>query len=365
MKRVLIACGGSGGHIFPGLSVAAQLKKRCATVEIFFICTQKDQDIAILSKYNYKFKAIPMEGLSYPFLSLHYWKSLVKLFRGFIDCFIVIRRYQPDFIVGFGGYLSVPVVILAFLLKIPALIHEQNFIPGLANRFLGKFAKRIALTFKETANLFHDQSKIIVTGNPLRPEILKTIDRNNALNKFSFSEGKFTILVMGGSQGSHKINQTFMEMFAGMDKPQRESFQIIHITGSVDYESIQSQYRELKAAYQCFSFLEEINCAYKIANLVIARAGANTISEISHYSRLAILVPHPNRKIHQKENALILSEKKAAVVISNEDLNPVRLKSELLDLVGNQKKAALIAEAVGEFACDQAADNLAKVILRM
>lgn len=365
MKRVLIACGGSGGHIFPGLSIASELKKRCATIEIFFICTQKAQDIAILSKYNYKFKAIPAAGLNYPFLSLHYWKSLVKLFWGFVNCFIIIRQYQPDLVVGFGGYLSVPVIIIAFLLKIPALIHEQNFIPGLANRFLGRFVKKIALTFKETAKFFHNQSKIILTGNPLHPEILKTISRATALNKFGFSEGKFTILVMGGSLGSHKINQTFAEMFASMDKPQRESFQIIHITGSADYESIQSRYREMEAVYQCFSFLEEINCAYKIADLVIARAGANTISEISHYSRLAILVPHPNRKIHQKENALALSREKAAVVIFNEDLTPVRLKSELLDLVSNQGKAALMRERAGEQAFDGAAVILAEAILEM
>lgn len=363
--RVLIACGGSGGHIFPGLSTASKLKSRDAHLEIFLICTQRVQDLAILSRYNYRFKAIPMGGLGFPFLSLNYCKSLVKLLWSLICCFVVIRQEQPDVVVGFGGYLSAPAIIAASLLRIPTLIHEQNFIPGFANRFLARFAKRIALSFEETAEFFEHKSKLIVTGNPLRPQILKNVKRTVALNKFGFKEEKFSILIMGGSQGSHKINQIFMEMFVNMEESQRENFQIIHITGYADYKFVSSGYQKIKAVYQCFPFTDEINYAYQAADLVIARAGASTVSEISHFHRPAILIPHPDQRVHQKENASVLSERGAAVVIPDRDLTATRLKSELSDLLNNQRRAALMAERVSEFACAQAADNLAEAILNM
>jgi UDP-N-acetylglucosamine--N-acetylmuramyl-(pentapeptide) pyrophosphoryl-undecaprenol N-acetylglucosamine transferase len=367
MKRILLACGGSGGHIFPGLSVASKLKCRDVAIEIFFICTRRSQDVILLSEYNYRFKTIPIEGLKlYPNLGLNCCKFLVKLLWSFVYCFIIIRQYRPDVVIGFGGYLSVPVIILASILRIPTLIHEQNIIPSLSNRILAKFAHRIALTFKETDKFFRNKSKLIVTGNPLRPQFLEDIDRKTCLNNFGFNEERFTILIMGGSQGSHKINRIFMEMFAhSMDVPQRQNFQIIHITGYTDYNFVYSQYQKLNTVYQCFPFLKEINCAYLAADLVIARAGASTILEISYFRRPAILVPHPDEKIHQKENALVLSRKEAAVVIFDKDLTPDRLKSELLNLVDSPRRMILMAERVGEFACAQAADNLAELILNI
>lgn len=363
--KVLFACGGSGGHIFPAMSAAAKLKQRPEVKEILFVCSLKIQDAETIAENNYAFRAICISPLSYSFLSLNYWKSLIKLVCSFIQCFIIIREYRPDCVVGFGGYVSLPVVFVARLFKIPALIHEQNLIIGSANRFLSLIAKKIALSFKESSNFFRSKSKIIITGNPVRFDMLENITRVSALEKFDLGTEKTTILVFGGSQGSSKINQTLTEMFNNMGKLKRDKLQIIHITGKNDYKFIEEQYQKLDIKYRCYSFLKDINYAYVAADLVISRAGASAISEISYFRKPAILIPYPGKKVHQKDNALFLSKNEAAVVIADERLSASGLKDEITSLLQDKTKMQSMSDKICEFFYPDAADKLADAILNL
>jgi UDP-N-acetylglucosamine--N-acetylmuramyl-(pentapeptide) pyrophosphoryl-undecaprenol N-acetylglucosamine transferase len=326
--KFVIATGGTGGHLFPALRVAAELKR--AGNEILFLgsfCRGREQ----IEKSGFLFKEIGAKG----FVSISFKGkiiSVIVMIRAMFRSFRSLRRFRPDAVLGFGGYGAFPVVLSACFLRYPTLIHEQNVVPGRANALLAKLVKRIAISFQKSSQYF-DLKKTVLTGCPCY------LPGNDAkkdviLNEFRLEEGKCTILVFGGSQGSRRINEAFIE--AAGNLKEKLDFQVIHISGGQDYQKLQDRYNLLGIPFALFEFLDKMEEAYHISDLVISRAGAVTVSEIAGFQLPAIFIPYPYAHGHQKANASVLCDEGAAVLIEDKDLSASRLSETVLTILDHQ-----------------------------
>lgn len=371
--KIVIAAGGSGGHLFPALGLAYELSQRDEETEFIFLLSERSEDWKIFRRVTeescLKWPESSVNAFMLPVRpkgagGLDSFIFLVKLFQGFVASASILCRERPSVAVGFGGYISGPILLLAALSRIPTLIHEQNVLPGRTNRILSRFVDEIAVSFEETRDFFKKRKgALVVTGNPLRPDLSK-VDRNDVLKKFDFKEDKFTILVMGGSRGSHKINKVFMESLVQMgDK--REKLQAIHLTGEADYGWVKREYERIGVKHQVFSFLHDVSTAYHITNLVIARAGATSISEITSFGLPAILIPYPYARYHQKANAKVLNDAGAAMVIEEKELSSAHLKRSIVSLVEDNGRRSEMAEKSQRLKIPDAAEKLADEVISL
>lgn len=332
--RFLAVTGTSGGHIFPALSFLNALKDKNTNIDTLLVLPQNNINYQIdLDRHQVRYIS------AYKFNTgsgLKKLISILKFLQGTFESLCILLKFKPDIVVGFGSIYSVAPVLFAWLFRIKTLIHEQNVVPGRANRFLARFVDKIAISFKQTTGYFRNiQRRIVFTGNPIRQD-LKIIDRFKALNFFGFQNDRFTILVMGGSQGSQKINQIFRESLSLMADKGR--LQIIHIAGSKDYDLINNAYKDLNLKIKIFSFLKQIHYAYSISDLAITRAGACTIAELIKFALPAVIIPYPFALRHQLSNAKVLEDSGSAILISEDRLNAKVLKNTLEELVNNQQR---------------------------
>ena len=334
IMKVLVVTGASGGHIFPTLSFLDALKDRAKVVETLLILP-KGSLIKQIIPGDYKVRYISISNIRVR-LDLKNFVAILKFFKGSLESLIALLEFRPDVVVGFGSLVSIPVVLFAWLFRIKTLIHEQNVIPGRANRLLAKFSDRIAISFEETKGHFEGSSgKIIFTGNPMRKE-LKRLDKNKALDFFGLGYGKFTILVMGGSVGSHQINIGFLNAISMIsDKPK---LQIIHLTGLRDYDLLKESYKDLSVNIRLFSFLDQMQYAYSACDLVVCRAGATTLTEIILFGLPAIIIPYPFAYEHQVSNAKVLESKGCAIIIKDNELEGNTLRQAIQDLSNSPDK---------------------------
>lgn len=352
--KIIIATGASGGHLYPALSLAEELVD---SNEIIFVCDRGKIEEQIRRK---GFRVIPISIVKFRGLrNIFYF--LVRLVQSGGESIRIINEIRPQAVIGFGSFVSLPVVCVARLRNIPTIIHEQNVVPGLANRILSKFAKRIAVSFAQTSKYF-PQKQVFLTGCPVRKE-LSGVDRAAARQRFGLAEEKFTILVLGGSQGSHHINVKFIQAIAQVED--KGEFQIIHLTGETDYLWVAAEYKKRGLSHRVFVFLEEMGYAYRLTNLVISRAGASAVTEISLFGIPAILIPYPFARSHQLPNALGLAEKGGAVLIRDKDLTADTLRDEILRLMNNPQLLQEMAQKSKTLAIPFAARNLASTIKEM
>jgi len=346
--RVLIVTGASGGHIFPALSFQDALKKKHNEIDTLLVLPKRNiKKQALNISYKVKYLSISPIELHFDFKN---FVAIFNFFKGFFESLFIIFEFSPDIVVGFGSLTCVPLLIIAWVMRIKTLIHEQNVIPGRANRLLARFADKIAISFAQTQDyLGINKTKIVLTGNPIRQE-LKMIDRFKALTFFGFDDnkprpssniildlnegrGKFTILVMGGSHGSHKINMCFQEAISTLYDVYR--LQIIHITGEEDYSFLEKSYKDLNLKVKLFSFLKDMQYAYSICDLAISRAGATTIAELINFALPAIIIPYPFAYKHQLSNAKVLERRGCAIIIDDNELNAGFLKQFIESLTSN------------------------------
>ena len=250
-KKICIACGGSAGHIFPGLTLAEELVGRYgAGTEVFFITSKSKLARSILEKSVFKFRTLPLQGLKKR-TACENIDFIMSLFRGTFGALNIFLTNRPDCFVGFGSYAAGPPFVIASLLGIPTLIHEQNISTGKANRIMRTFATRVALSFPEARG---HAKKTILTGNPIRKKTAEFHDRMQALDSLGLEHDRFTILVMGGSQGARAINFTAAKAFKNMTERSRLKIQVIHITGEKDHEAVKSEYRGIAIPNKIYSF---------------------------------------------------------------------------------------------------------------
>jgi UDP-N-acetylglucosamine--N-acetylmuramyl-(pentapeptide) pyrophosphoryl-undecaprenol N-acetylglucosamine transferase len=334
--KILIVAGGTGGHILPALTLAREIKARNVG-EVLFVISSKKQDSDIISGKGIDFKTLditPLQSRS-PFGLL---KFLIKLFLGTIESIFMLLEFRPDAVVGFGGYVSGPMVLLASFSGIKSIIHEQNVYPGKANRILARFADKIAISFSETRQYLKGHgSKIILSGNPLR-EGLKRDERVKPSEIFN-------VLIIGGSQGAHKLNTIVPEAIGLMQDRERAMFNIIHIAGKDEKEYVEKTYKEIGIKNRVFSFTEHMARFYNECDFVISRSGAMTVSELLALAIPAIMVPYPYAGGHQRHNAMALEKTGSGIILEEKDLTPSIMRDAILKLMDRNILAAMSTRA--------------------
>ncbi len=357
--KILIAAGGSGGHIFPAIALVRSLQKIPGGTDVRFIGSDKALDRRIFEKEGFKFYLLSANKFPDKEAFFQFIVFLIRLKLDLIRALFIVLSYKPDVVVGFGGYVSFPVVMIAWFLRIPKIVHEQNVSPGRANKILFKIADKVAVSFKKTRF-----GKSVFTGNPIRDEILKE-DRLLGIRRFGLDDSKFTILVIGGSQGAHFLNKAFIGAMAGMDKESREYFQVVHLTGVKDYEWAVKAYSELRGLEsRVHSFIDRIEEAYSASSLIITRAGASAIFEAAYFARPMILVPYPFATAHQYENANVFAGAGAAIVIDEKTLSAEGFKSTILKLYGDKDLLNSLGERAKLLSVPDASDRLAREVLK-
>lgn len=359
--RVLIVTGASGGHIFPAISFIETLKNKHNQIEILLALPKKNiKNFALPKGFSVRYLSILPIKLG---LNLKALGALWGFIKGIFESLFLLLEFKPNYVVGFGSISSVPLLFFAWIARARTLIHEQNVMPGKANSFLAKFMDKIAISFAESRNYLKiDPRKIVLTGNPIRSNLVR-IDKPQALSFFGFSKEKFTVLVMGGSQGAHKINAAFL--YAASIMEHNYDLQVIHITGQDDYSFLERRYKDLNARARLFIFLKEMQYAYSSADLVISRAGATTISELIKYGLAAIIIPYPFAFQHQLSNATILKKQGSAIIIDDNDLDPFLLKQILEELINNPDKLEIMRSRYNNISGNSANELLENALLSL
>ncbi|MBI5789527.1 MAG: undecaprenyldiphospho-muramoylpentapeptide beta-N-acetylglucosaminyltransferase [Candidatus Schekmanbacteria bacterium] len=355
--KILLAAGKTGGHIFPALSVAQEFLRRNPESEILLVGSPDEISSRIFAQYGIQWRgleALPVKGAGF----IGKLKAVKALLAAIKKAGEIIKQFEPQSVIGFGGYTSAAVIIVAKRKKIPCYLQEQNLLPGITNRWLGKLVKKVFISFADSEKYFPAGHTLWV-GNPIRREI-GTGKQDYGL--FGLESGRFTLLVFGGSQGAHGINQLIIDaMILWPDK----ELQIIHQTGERDYIWAQKNYRQinLKACVQ--PFITQMPEAYACADLIICRAGATSIAELLQVGKAAILIPYPYAADdHQTLNARSLEKRGAAIFLPEKDLTAQRLIEEIKTLQTDKAKRGKMGQAAKDQAKPEAAAAIVDYLIQ-
>jgi UDP-N-acetylglucosamine--N-acetylmuramyl-(pentapeptide) pyrophosphoryl-undecaprenol N-acetylglucosamine transferase len=330
--KIIIAGGGTGGHLFPGLALAEELKRRDSSTEVIFVGTERGIESRIIPREGYPIKFVRSEGFVGK-SPLQKMKAAAKTILSIFDSYGILNRVRPDMVIGVGGYASGAIVLLAAMKSVPTIIHEQNSVPGLTNRMLGKVVRRVCVTYHESLSFF-PHGKTFLTGNPIRLKIMKG-DRESACRLFSLDKDLFTVFVFGGSSGARSINRVMVDALNHLPDL-KEKVQFLHQTGDRDFENIRDAYRKAGVKGTVAPFIYQMAEAYAAADVVVSRAGATTLAEITALGKPAILIPYPHAAgRHQEFNAIKLGEMGAAYVMLESEMTGEGLARSIRDLYGN------------------------------
>ncbi|MBC8414554.1 MAG: undecaprenyldiphospho-muramoylpentapeptide beta-N-acetylglucosaminyltransferase [Nitrospira sp.] len=328
--NILIAGGGTGGHLFPALAVAKSLIAISPDAHITFAGTARGIEARIVPKEGFDIRFIRSEGLVGKSI-IKTAHSLLKLPLSFTDSYSILNELRPDLVIGVGGYSAGPVTMCAKMMGIPTMIHEQNIFPGLTNRILGKFVDTVAVSYHESIKYF-PEGRTYLTGNPVRHEIVKG-SRDRGMEIFSLAKDRFTIFVFGGSLGASSINKAVGEALTFL-QPYRDRIQFLHQTGEKECSSMKEVYRASEFMGTVVPFAYEMADAYAVSDLVISRAGATTLSELTACGKAAILMPYPHAAAnHQEINARKLWDLGAAQMLLDEELDGHSLAEMITQLI--------------------------------
>ncbi|MFH1664944.1 MAG: undecaprenyldiphospho-muramoylpentapeptide beta-N-acetylglucosaminyltransferase [Candidatus Omnitrophota bacterium] len=362
--KVLLAAGGSGGHIFPSVALAGELEK-AGVEEIFFVSSKRKLDKNILGGVRHKCFFLSVNPMPLSFRPVRILKFVLKLFADVIVSAGLIVKLRPDVVVGFGGYSSGAIVAVAKVFGVPVMIHEQNYFPGRANRILSRIADRVAVSFKDSAEYFpRTRDKVVYSGNPLREGILRG-NKEEAFSRLGLDPGKFSVLIMGGSQGSSFLNGTASESALRIKNSPGDAVQFIHLTGRNDYDRVKTFYEKNDIPGKVFHFLDRMEDAYAVCDLAVTRAGAAAVFELAYYAKPMILVPYPNPKNNQRSNAEYFSKAGAAIQLEEKDLTCDKLAGEILGLRADGRRRESIARAAGELGAPEAGKCLAQEVIKL
>lgn len=366
--KAIVTGGGTGGHIYPALAVLRALQTK--GWDILYIGSRDGLEASIIPDEGIKYKEVDVAPLprkvSYKLIT-----SVFKTTAGLFQARKIIKDFEPDIVLGTGGFVAGPVVLAATMLKIPSIIHEQNVYPGFTNKLLSKRVNTIALNFDDAKKYFpqNTNAKYEVTGNPIREIILKT-DKYTGLKKLSLKPNKKNLLVFGGSQGSMSINNAMVKLYHYYkDTP---NIQIIHITGKKNYKIVLEEIKEsgIKLEtydnYKIIPYLSNMEDAYAVADLIVYRAGATGIAEITAKGLPAILIPYPYAaENHQEYNARNLEKHGAAIVILDEELSSKLLIKKIDSLFSDEKRLNEMSRNSRKLGNPSAAENIVNIIEQM
>jgi UDP-N-acetylglucosamine--N-acetylmuramyl-(pentapeptide) pyrophosphoryl-undecaprenol N-acetylglucosamine transferase len=347
--RCVIAGGGTGGHLFPGMAIAEAFIERETGNEVLFIGTERGIEARVLAGGRFPLKmihAMPIKGRSLT----GKLRALWALPKAIAEASAILKEFQPRFVLGVGGYASGPTVLAASLLRMKRAIHEQNVIPGMTNRILKRFSQRIFVSFEETKRYFPER-KTVLTGNPIRKEIIASASSRERGDRF-------TILVFGGSAGAHRINAALLEALPLLQEL-RSSLRFIHQTGKEDLEPVSRGYAEKGFEAEVTPFIDEMARCYRRADLVICRSGASTVAELAVCGKASILIPYPYAAHnHQWKNARRLVDLGAARMILDEELKGPSLSESILHLYHHPEEREKMEGAIRRIGRPRAAEEI-------
>jgi UDP-N-acetylglucosamine--N-acetylmuramyl-(pentapeptide) pyrophosphoryl-undecaprenol N-acetylglucosamine transferase len=355
--RVLIAAGGTGGHIYPGIAVAKEVMRRDADSAVRFVGTERGLEGRLVPKAGFDLSLIESAGLKNVSLAARL-RGLLLLPKSFVAARRVIREFRPDIVVGAGGYVSGPVLLTAALMRVPTLVMESNALPGWTNRVLARFVDRATVSFEAALPYF--RGKGVVTGNPVRREFFDIPAKPRDATRFS-------VLVFGGSQGARAINEA---MVAALDslRAQRDALFITHQTGEADFERVRKGYLDAGWAERAEvrRYIDDMVASFAATDLIICRAGATTSAELVAAGKASIMIPFPfAADDHQRKNAEALQEAGAARMILQQELTGERLAAEITRLVAAPEKLTRMEESSRRLARGDAAQSTVDLMEKM
>ncbi len=371
--KFLISGGGTGGHIFPAISIANALREVEPDCEILFVGANGRMEMERIPDAGYNIVGLDIQGLERKKI----WKNFKVIFnfiKSYIKAKSIVRRFAPDVAVGVGGYVSAASMRAAASCGVPIVLQEQNSFAGITNKFLAKKASKICVAY-DGMERFFDKSKIVLTGNPVRQNILKSdIDINLAYEHFRFDSSKKTLLIIGGSLGAKTINESILD---NIDELLKSDFQVIWQTGKYYFPEIKQKLLSLypqTAEHEetplklgnlfVSDFISAMDYAYRIADLVISRAGASSISELCLLGKPSILVPSPNvSENHQYHNAMSLVNKDATIMVEDNKAKQI-LAKQAIDLIRDDNRLKELRENIQKLAFSDSAKKIAQVVLQ-
>ncbi|MDW7728562.1 MAG: undecaprenyldiphospho-muramoylpentapeptide beta-N-acetylglucosaminyltransferase [Bacillota bacterium] len=356
--KILIGGGGTGGHIYPALALARHASKAEQAAEILFVGSVNGLERKIVPSAGFKLLTIPASGFRRSIKGIGV--TIRDLFNGVNAARKIIGEFKPDVILGTGGYVAAPLVIAGVLERYPVVIHEQNALPGMTNRWMSPFVKKVCLSFEETTNRVPGRGKAVFTGNPRASEV-KSVGRDEGCRRFALDPALKTILIYGGSRGALKLNQVVTTYLEKGLLP--EKVNMIFVTGEIYYEEVKSNLAEVTGRVKLFPYLEDMPLALATADLALTRSGATTLAEITALGVPVILIPSPNVvNNHQYYNAKILADRGAAILIEEKDFNDERLAAEINRLLLDPGELTEMAANSKKMGLPDAADRVYRVL---
>ena len=360
--RVILSGGGTGGHIFPAIAIANEVRKMVPHAEILFVGALGRMEMEKVPAAGYRIIGIPIAGLQRR-LTLSNLKLPFLLVQSMIKTRKILRDFQPHVVVGTGGYASGPLIRNATAMKIPALIQEQNSYAGITNKLLGKSVSKICVAY-DGMEKFFPREKLVLTGNPVRQD-LRFVGglKEEARNYFDLDPGKRTLLVIGGSQGARTINEA---VAAGLKTLAQHNIQLLWQTGQSYYSNAVREARDFHARHlYAHAFITRMDLAYAAADLVVSRAGASSVSELCNLGMPAILVPSPNvAEDHQTKNAMALVNRNAALLVKDSEARATLIDTAI-GLIDNEEKLRGLSSRISTLAHPDAATLIAKEVLML
>ncbi len=360
--KIIISGGGTGGHIFPAIAIANAIKEQLPDAQILFVGAEGKMEMERVPKAGYEIIGLPIRGFQRK-QPLTFWDTLKRLFKSLRLAKHLLQKEQPAVVVGVGGYASAAVLYEAGKMKIPTLIQEQNSYPGLTNKILAKRVQKICVAYDKMERFF-PADKLIFTGNPIRQDLLEKLsDKKPIYDYYQLDSSKKTVLVVGGSLGARTLNDSIKQHLELLGK---QDFQVIWQTGKYYYSSLQNELQDrLPNNVKMLQFVDRMDWAYGIADLVVSRAGALTISELSALGKATILVPSPNvAEDHQTKNAMALVEKNAGILVRDAEAHE-KLVPEILHLLQNEDKRKELESAILYFAKRNAGNEIAEEVVKL
>ena len=360
--KIIISGGGTGGHIFPAIAIANAIKLKYPDSEILFVGAEGKMEMEKIPAAGYKIIGLPIMGIQRK-LTLQNLKVPFKLLFSLLKARKVIKEFKPDVVVGVGGYASGPLLKIATSMGVPALLQEQNSYPGITNKILAKKVQKICVAY-DGMEQFFPKEKIIFTGNPVRQDIVDLSNkREKGLDQFGLLADKKVVLVIGGSLGARTINESIE---AGLEEMVHNNIQLLWQTGKgYADKAADSVKKYAEKGIVTMPFITTMDLAYAVADVVISRAGALSVSELCLSEKPSILVPSPNvAEDHQTKNAMALVNKKAAILVKDVDAKK-ELISVLLDLVQNMDLQSQLKTNIKQLAKPNAAEHIADEVIKL
>ncbi|MGC8737977.1 MAG: undecaprenyldiphospho-muramoylpentapeptide beta-N-acetylglucosaminyltransferase [Candidatus Hydrogenedens sp.] len=363
--KVIITGGGTGGHIFPALSILEELQRRDHLLLVQWVGKKGNLEEKICQQRGIPFRSVPIRGWSRKhIISQGITASLLAL--SIIRSFQILLRFQPQIVIGVGGYVSFPILWSAQMLNIPTVLHEQNSLLGMANRILAKKAQKVFLSFPLAENLpeeVYPADKFVITGNPVRHAFLSPLSREQVCAKLGLNPEHKTILVVGGSQGAHTINLAVSDM---LNKVEPDEFQMLWITGHNDYDKYKNLTSQSKVPLKIYPFYEDMADLMSASDLLVARSGASTLAEITVLGKPSILIPFPfATDNHQEYNARSLENIGASEVLLDKDCSADTLLPRIRKIINDTALLANMSNSAKKLARPLASETIAEEIIKL